>query len=165
MKRIAAILATLVMFAGTVFAQDSKAIYNKYSDSDDVSAVYISSSMFKLIGKLPSMEFGSSEMNLAPLIKTLDCMYVIDCDDSGTIRNIKEDLSKYMKKNKFEMLMEVKDNGEVVRIYTSGDDSTVTHFILTAAEDDDQYTLICLDGTMNRKELEKIIAKAAKELN
>ena len=92
-------------------------------------------------------------------------MYVIDCDDSGTIRNIKEDLSKYMKKNKFEMLMEVKDNGEVVRIYTSGDDSTVTHFILTAAEDDDQYTLICLDGTMNREELEKFIAKAAKELN
>ena len=52
-----------------------------------------------------------------------------------------------------------------VRIYTSGDDSTVTHFILTAAEDDDQYTLICLDGTMNREELEKFIAKAAKELN
>ena len=91
-------------------------------------------------------------------------MYLIDCDDPDVSREIKSDVNKFINKYKFDMLMEVKDRGETVRIYTTGNEKTVTQFILTASEES-AFTFICLDGTMSREELEKVIAKAAKEMD
>ncbi len=151
------------MLTANICAQDSKGIYNKYSDNDEVSAVYISAAMFKLMGKVPNMDVGNGSMNIGSIIKNLDCMYILDCDDPDVSANIKSDVNKYISKYKFELLMEIKDRGEVVRIYTSGNEKTVTQFVMTAAEAD-AYTLICLDGTMSRADLEKMIAKATQDM-
>lgn len=164
MKRIAVLVAELFLLTANAWSQDGKGIYNKYSDNEEVSAVYISSSMFKLIGRVPDMNVGDESMNLGPLIKSLNCMYLIDCDDPDVSREIKSDVNKFINKYKFDMLMEVKDRGETVRIYTTGNEKTVTQFILTASEQS-AFTFICLDGTMSREELEKVIAKAAKEMD
>jgi len=164
MKRIAVLVAALFLLTANAWPQDGKGIYNKYSDNEEVSAVYISSSMFKLIGRVPDMNVGDESMNLGPLIKSLNCMYLIDCDDPDVSREIKSDVNKFINKYKFDMLMEVKDRGETVRIYTTGNEKTVTQFILTASEQS-AFTFICLDGTMSREELEKVIAKAAKEMD
>ena len=147
MKKIAAFVAAMFLLTAGAWAQDGKGIYNKYSDHEEVSAVYISSSMFKLMGKVPNMELGEgSSMDLGTIIK-----------------NLNSDVNKFIKKYDFEMLMEIKDKGEVVRIYTSGNERTVTQFILTAAEED-AFTFICLDGTMSRADLEKAIAKATQNM-
>ena len=163
MKRIAVIVAALILLTTGAWAQDGKGIYNKYSDNDEVSAVYISSAMFKLMGKVPNMDVGKNSMDLGPLIKSLNAMYLLDCEDPDVCSEIKSDVNKYINKYKFEMLMEMKDKGEVVRIYTSGDERTVTQFIMTASEHD-AFTFICLDGTMSRAELEKAIAKATQNM-
>ena len=163
MKRIAALVAAIILLTAGTCAQDGKAIYNKYSDNEQVSAVYISSTMFKLMGKVPNMDIGEGSMNLGPIIKNLNSMYLIDCEDPDLCSEIKSDVNKFIKKYDFEMLMEVKDKGEVVRIYTAGNEKTVTQFILTAAEYE-AFTFICLDGTMSRAELEKVIAKATQQM-
>ena len=163
MKRIAAIVTALFLFTSGIWAQDIKGIYNKYSDNEEVSAVFISSAMFKLMGKVPNMDVGNSSMNLGPLIKNLKSMYILDCDDTNLSQEIKSDVNRYIKKYDFEILMEIKDKGEVVRIYTVGSEKTVTQFIMTASENN-AFTLICLDGTMNRADLEKLIAKATQDM-
>ena len=163
MKRIAVLVAALFLLTANAWSQDGKGIYNKYSDHEEVSAVYISSSMFKLIGRVPDMNVGDGSMNLGPLIKSLNCMYLIDCDDPDVSREIKSDVNKFINKYKFDMLMEVKDRGETVRIYTTGNEKTVTQFILTASEES-AFTFICLDGTMSRADLEKAIAKATQNM-
>ena len=163
MKRIAAI-AVLFLLTASAMAQDGKGIYNKYSDNEEVSAVYISSAMFKLMGKVPNMELGEGSMDLGPLIKSLNSMYLLDCDNAEVTNELKDDVNKYISKYKFEMLMEVKDKGEVVRIYTTGNEKTVTQFIMTAAEYEG-FTFICLDGTMSRSELEKAISKATQKMD
>ena len=164
MKRIAAFVAAMFLLTAASWAQDGKGIYNKYSDNDAVSAVYISSSMFKLMGKVPNMELGEgSSMDLGSIIKNLNSMYLLDCEDPDLCNEIKADVSKFIKKYDFEMLMEIKDKGEVVRIYTTGNEKTVTQFILTASEYE-AFTFICLDGTMSRADLEKAIAKATQQM-
>lgn len=163
MKRIAALVAAMFLLTAGTWAQDGKGIYNKYSDNEQVSAVYISSTMFKLMGKVPNMDIGEGSMNLGPIIKNLNSMYLIDCEDPDLCNEIKSDVNKFIKKYDFEMLMEIKDKGEVVRIYTAGNEKTVTQFILTAAEHE-AFTFICLDGTMSRAELEKVIAKATQQM-
>ena len=110
------------------------------------------------------MDMGNGSMDIGPIIKTLDSMYILDCEDPEVSKNIKEDVSKFISKYKFELLMEIKEKGEVVRVYTSGNDKTVTHFVMTAAEND-AFTLICLDGTMSREDLERLVAKTTKEMD
>lgn len=165
MKRIAALTAVLLLVAAYGAAQDSKSIYKKYSDMDEVNAVYISSSMFNLIGKLPSINFSDStdEINMAPLVKSLNSMFVMDCNDERICADMKKDVDKVIEKHKMELLMEAKKQGETVRVYISGNEKTVTVFILTAASRDG-FTFISLDGNMNRKELERAIAGAAESL-
>lgn len=164
MKRIASIVAVMLMLTAGVQAQDSKGIYNKYSDNDEVSAVYISQSMFKLIGRIPDLDMGDESLNLGPLIKNLNYMYILDCEDEDICAQIRSDVNKYIEKGKFDMLMEIKDKGEVVRIYTSGGEKTVKVFMLTASQED-AITVICLDGDMNRADLERAIANASKNMN
>ena len=60
MKRIIATALMLLMTVGA-FAQEGKRLYNKYSDQDGVSAVYISPAMFKLIGQLPDINIESAD--------------------------------------------------------------------------------------------------------
>jgi hypothetical protein len=163
MKRIAAFVTAVFLLTAEAWAQDGKGIYNKYSDNEEVSAVYISSSMFKLMGKVPDMEVGEGSINLGSIIKNLNSMYLLDCEDPELCKEIKSDVNKFVKKYEFEMLMEIKDKGETVRIYTTGNEKTVSQFILTASENE-AFTFICLDGTMSRAELEKAIAKATQEM-
>lgn len=164
MKRIAAFVAAMLLLTAGTWAQDGKGIYNKYSDNEEVSAVYISSSMFKLMGKVPNMQLGDgNSMNLGSIIKNLNSMYLLDCEDPDLCKEIISDVNKFINKYDFDLLMEIKDKGEVVRIYTSGNEKTVTQFIMTASEYD-AFTFICLDGTMSRADLEKAIAKATQNM-
>ena len=163
MKRIATFVAAMFLLTAGAWAQDGKGIYNKYSDNEEVSAVYISASMFKLMGKVPNMDIGEGSMDLGSIIKNLNSMYLLDCEDPDLCAEIKADVNKFIKKYDFEMLMEIKDKGEVVRIYTTGNEKTVTQFIMTASEYD-AFTFICLDGTMSRADLEKAIAKATQNM-
>ena len=63
-------------------------------------------------------------------------------------------------KGKYEMLMEVKDSGDKLRMYTAGDAKTVESFLFIA-NDGTETQFICLDGAMDRKEVESLIAKAS----
>mgnify|MGYP003444765818 CR=1 FL=1 len=90
MKRII-ILAALLLSVTIASAQEGKNIYNKYSGSKGVSAVYISPSMFKIIGKLPDLEMETadgSSMNLAPLISSFQGFYMLDISNATTIAAI-----------------------------------------------------------------------------
>lgn len=161
MKRLYIILVLIVMSV-SAFAQDGKAIYNKYSDLEGVQAVYISPAMFRLIGKIPNIEMGEGEVNLAPTIRAMQGFYLISSEKPALIKEIKADVTKRIEKGHYELLMEAKDNGEAVRFFTSGDEKTVRSFIMLAAEPD-ETTFIAIDGEMSREELEKIIGKMVEE--
>ena len=156
MKKIIAIAAALLLTV-TSFAQTGKSIYNKYSDADDVSAVYISPAMFRLIGKLPDMNMGGeNDVNISPLIRSLDGFFLVDSRNGSINASLKTEAEKLVKGSGYELLMEVKDHGETVRMYTAGDEDIVTSFVLLAA-DTEECTFIYMDGQMARKDLEEAI--------
>lgn len=160
MKKIL-LAAAFMLLAVSSFAQDGRSIYNKYSDSKGVSAVYISPAMFRLIGHIPDLDLGGGDVNLTSVIQSLDGMYLIDSENADINGKIKSDAEKFVRSGKYEMLMEVKEDGEVVHMYTSGDEKVVTSFVMIAAEPG-ECTFICLDGKLSRKELEDLVADAAR---
>lgn len=157
MKKILVITAVLLLTA-TAFAQDGKSIYNKYSDAKDVSGVYISPAMFRLIGKIPDMEIADEDVNLTSIIKSLTGLYIIDSENGSINENIKRDAEKFVKDGKYELLMEVKENSETTHIYITGTNDNVSSFVLISYEPD-ECTFICIDGQISREKLEKIIAE------
>ena len=158
MKRIIVILAALLLSI-SAFAQHGKNIYQKYSDAEGVTAVYISPAMFRLIGSIPDLEVGEDKVNISPLIQALNGFYVIDSENPDINGKLRSEVEGLINRGKYEMLMEVKESGETVRMYTMGDEKTVAGFVMLAAEAA-EVTFICLDGSMPRKDFEALIAKA-----
>ena len=140
------------------FAQDGKSIYQKYSDSEDISAVYVSPAMFKLIGRLPDIEMNSGEVNFYPIIKSLTGLYIINSSNKNINAQLYADVEKFIKSGRYELLMEAKDSGETVKMYTVGNDTVVNSFVMVA-KDGEETTFICIDGNMNRTDMEKLLAE------
>ena len=67
-------------------------------------------------------------------------------------------MSRFISNGRYELLMESKDGGEVVRMYTVGTEKIVNSFVMIAA-DGPEATFICLDGQMDRKELEGVLVE------
>ncbi|MBR5385474.1 MAG: DUF4252 domain-containing protein [Bacteroidales bacterium] len=160
MKRLTIILV-LILLTICSFAQTAKDIYQKYSDSENVSAVYISPAMFRMIGKIPDLQVKGDTVNLASIIQNMSGMYLIDSENSAINSSIKADVGKFVASGKYELLMEAKDSGQVVRMYTEGSDTHVTSFVMISVEDN-ETTFICLNGNINRSDLDNLLANKVK---
>ena len=156
------ILVAMLLMSISAFAQDGRSLYNKYSDYDNVEAVYISPAMFRLIGKIPDVEMNDESVNLGPIIKSLSGLYILSIKEDRIAQDLADDVNRFIKKGQYELLMEAKDSGEVTRMYTVGDDFTVNSFVMLAREGD-EVNFICIDGNIPRDQLEDLIAKAASE--
>ena len=157
MKNIVIFLAALLLSLSAA-AQNGKSIYQKYSDAESVSAVYISPAMFRLIGRIPDMEVGEDNVNLTPVIRALTGLYILNSENASVNGALRADAERFINSNRYELLMEAKDDGETVRIYTIGNDRTIEGFVMLAAEPG-EVTFICLDGQMPRKDFEDLIAR------
>lgn len=129
-----------------------------------MSAVYISPSMFKIIGKLPDLEIKTADgnsMDLAPLISTFQGFYMLDISNATTIAAINQDVASMISKGRYELMMEVKDEGETLQIYTYGNEKIIQSFVFIASEGD-SLQFICIDGEMKRSDIEKLIVDSIK---
>ena len=161
MKRIYALLVMLAVSVAA-FAQNGRSLYNKYSDYENVEAVYISPAMFRLMGKIPDMELQEENVNLGPIIKSLSGLYILSTTREDIAADLAADVNHFIQRGSYELQMEAKDNGEVMRLYTVGDEQIVNSLVMLA-RDAAETSFICLDGTMPRDQLETIIAEAAKD--
>ena len=155
------ILALMLLVSVTALAQNGRSLYNKYSDYENVEAVYISPAMFRLIGKIPDVEMEGENVNFGPVIKSLAGLYILSIKDSPAAVQLSDDVNRFIQKGQYELLMEAKDNGEVTRMYTVGDEKVVNSFVMLSRSGG-ETSFVCLDGTMPREQLEAVIADAAK---
>lgn len=158
MKKIS-LITTLLLLSIAALAQDGKSIYNKYSDEKNVSAVYISPSMFRLMGSIPEIDMPDGDINLSPYIKEMSGMYLIDSENPKINASLAEDAQKMISKGRYELLMEAKEDGECVRIYIVPEGEFITSFVMTATEPG-ECVFISIEGKLLRKDLEKILANA-----
>ena len=156
MKRIAILLAALLLTVTSAFAQTGKGIYQSYSNSPGVSAVYISPAMFRVIGKLPDIQIRGEKLSFVSVIKSMSGLYMLTSKNIPVSSRIIAEVEKLVASDDYELLMEAKDSGETVKMYTKGSE-TVVHDLIMLSVDGPETTFICLDGKMNRDELETIL--------
>lgn len=151
----------MLLFAVGAYAQEGKRLYNKYSDTEGVSAVYISPAMFKLMGQLPDINVETAEgenMDLAPLVRTFTGFYMLNISkESAASAGLYKEVTTMVNKGGYELLMEVKDSGSTIRMYTLGDEKTVNSFVCIINEEDETM-FFSLEGSMNRSDVDKLIS-------
>lgn len=151
----------MLLIAVGAYAQEGKKLYNKYSDQEGVSAVYISPAMFKLVGQLPDINVdmaNGEKMDVAPLVRSFSGFYMLSFEQkSAASAELYKEVTAMVNKGNFELLMEVKDSGSTIRMYTLGDEKTVSSFVCIINEDDETM-FFSLEGSMDRSDLEKLIA-------
>ena len=157
MKKIV-IIAALLLASLCAFAQNGKTFYRKYADQPGVSAVYISPFMFKMMGAMP-IDTESGSKDLAPIIRNLSGMYILNCENPSVSKKLSRDVDQLLSSGSYELMMEVREDGETVQMYTDGDAATVTSFILVSSEPD-EFTVIWIDGKMAREELENLLGES-----
>ena len=159
MKKIIT-MAFMLLLAVGAFAQEGKKLYNKYSDQEGVSAVYISPAMFKLVGQLPDINVdmaNGEKMDVAPLVRSFSGFYMLSFEQkSAASAELYKEVTAMVNKGNFELLMEVKDSGSTIRMYTLGDEKTVSSFVCIINEEDETM-FFSLEGSMNRSDLENLI--------
>lgn len=156
------IIVAMLLVSVSALAQDGRSLYNKYSDFENVEAVYISPAMFRMIGKIPDIEMDRENVNLTPIIKSLTGLYILTITDQNLAADLAADVNQFIRRGEYELLMEAKDNGEVTRMYTVGNEEVVNSFVLLS-RDGSETSFICIDGSIPRDKLEQLIADAAKD--
>ena len=157
MKNIIVFVAALLLSLSAA-AQNGKSIYQKYSDAENVSAVYVSPAMFRMIGRVPDLEVGEDNVNLSPIIRSLTGLYILNSENASINSALRSEAERFINAGRYELLMEAKDSGETVRMYTIGNDKTIEGFVMLAV-DAGEVTFICLDGQMPRKDFEDLVTK------
>lgn len=162
MKR--ALLTIMIALAAlTASAQNYKSLYQKYSDDERVTAVYISPAMFKMIGKLPEVRIEDNGLDLAPMIKSMTGFYMLQTEDKDLAEKISKDIFKVVGANKYETLMEVKEKGQRINILSLGDKDILKSLLLTVF-DGGESMFIGIDGLMKREEVEDAVSTVGKNL-
>ena len=160
MKKIIAIAAAMLL-ALCASAQSSKSLYNKYSGEKGISAVYISPAMFRLIGKLPELELADEDVDISRIIKSLEGMYILSTENLAMGTRICDDVDKLLRSGKYELLMEAKDDGEVMKMYTVTKGEFITSFVMLSVNDD-EVDFIGFDGQIRNSDFEALIAESQK---
>ena len=161
MKRIL-ILTVLLLSTLSAFAQNGKSIYQKYAGKENVSAVYVSPAMFRMIGKLPDLKAGDNDVDLTPIIQKLTGLYIISSENPAIKASIQSDVDRFIAGGRYELLMEAIDSGDIMRMYSVGSEKTVNSFVMFVV-DGAETTFICIDGDMDRDQLEKVLAEEMKK--
>lgn len=117
--------------------------------------------MFKLMGQLPDINVETAEgenMDLAPLVRTFTGFYMLNISkESAVSAELYKEVTTMVDKGDYELLMEVKDDGSTIRIYTSGNEKIVSSFVCII-NDEEETMFFSLEGSMNRSDVDKLIS-------
>lgn len=156
MKRFLLVFSAILL-ASSIFAQSNNSIYNKYSGKQGVSSVYISPSMFKMMKSLPEVEiYDDKDVHFEQIIKSFEGMYVIEVENIALVKSMISDVESMIAKGNLELLMEVKEPDETVRIYVEKEGDMFKKFIMLEREDD-SATFISIDAQMPQEAVAELL--------
>ena len=95
----------------------SQSIFDKYEDLDEVSAVVVNKSMFNLLSKMNVDVDDPEAQEYMSMAKSLNGLKVFITENSKISADMKGTVSTYLKSEKLEELMRVKDKDANVKFY------------------------------------------------
>ncbi|MBQ1936560.1 MAG: DUF4252 domain-containing protein, partial [Bacteroidales bacterium] len=132
------------------------------------TCVYVSPAMFDMIKAmdLNSLVQATGEpimVEILPLIKNLEGMYVVQLEDTNNASTMKAAVKKFVDTSKYQVLMQVKESGQEVNIYINKVEDIIKSIVLFVQEDNGSI-FIAIDGTIQQQELNELVNSLPKYL-
>jgi len=152
MKTTVKIILCVAMLMASVTTNAQVKAFEKYADTKNVTYVYISKFMLRMVdaSSAPSVP----GVNTQSLMKKLNGIQIISSDNKNAIVRLKADAQSIVKQGKYELLMQMDEDGEKVRIYHSeGKQQSV---VVMMADEGDEFTVIVFSGTFTMEDVMKM---------
>lgn len=149
------VLQTLLAMAVAMLSLQASAQvkeFEKYADTKGVSYVYISKYMLSLAGK--AADISMPGVNTKSIRNKLSGIQIITSEDKNASIQLKNDTQKIIKQGKYELLMQVDEDGEKVRIYhREGKKQSV---VVMQVEESGEVTVMVFSGTFTLDDVMKM---------
>lgn len=127
--------------------------FEKYSDTKNVTYVYISKFMLRLAGKASTPSVPGVDMK--SIMNKLTGIQIITSEEENAAARLKADTQGIIKQGKYDLLMQVDEDDEKVRIYhRSGKQQSV---VVMLTEETAETTVIVFSGTFSLEDVMKMV--------
>ena len=153
MKSILTNIIVAIMLAMTsINAQAQKNPFDKFSDYKDVTYIYISKTMLKLVGTtaIPSI----NGIDIKEIGSKLNSIQIIT-SEKGSKKSLKTEALSIIKKDSYEKIMQVSEEDNKVDIYFKEDKKG--SIIVMVNDEKDSTVLIVFSGNFSMANMLKMI--------
>lgn len=147
------IIICVMMLAFSVSANAQVEAFKKYSNSKDITYVYISKAMLRFAGGKAAPSVPGVDMK--GLSGKLSGIQIITSDSKAARTRLENETMDIVKANKYELLMQVDDDGEKVRIYSK--EGKKQSVIIMYVDETDETSVIVFSGTFTMSDIEKMM--------
>lgn len=162
MKKFIKVLA-LFMFPLAIMAQSE---FDQYMNSDDVGAVVINKSLLGMVAKMSANKEDKEAREFIEMAENIDEIKVFMTDNADASSNISQSVKKYLKKNKMDLLMQVKEKDNRVDFYVKStkNDEIVSELLMFVKGMDENDTgfesvLVTMQGDIELAKLGALVNK------
>ena len=152
MKRTYLITLLLTACSLVSYAQDN--LFDKFSDMDGISSVYISKT---LLSMMPDVE--ADGIDIGKIANKLESIQILSSEKPALIERLRKETAFIYPRNGYEELMRIKEDGELTTIYLKELKSGQKEFVLRIDEKEDEFTIIVITGSLTAEEIRNVIDK------
>lgn len=148
------IIICTFLFGLSTFAQSNAIdkLFKKYSGSEHVTEINISSKMFAMFGYLDAET--KEDQDALDAIKGIKSLYMMTTENTDEAESMRA-TAKQIKKENFEPLMTVKDGDDDIEFLIQEKDGVVSEFIMLV-DSDSTFMVMSLTGLIDLEKLSKL---------
>ncbi len=142
----------MMLLTSVSFAQSNP--FEKFTEMDGVTSVYISKNMLKMMPKSANMNYGG--VNVGNFIHKLSSIYIISTENQSIGKQLIS-IANNQVRHGYELLMRVKsEDNDNVNFYMKGRPESIRELIMTVASKDDDNVVIQFLGDFTMKDVEQM---------
>lgn len=148
-KKLLLTLTTCMVISVASYGQSVESVLKQISNINGVTTVYISKSM---LGSIKDTK--SSGFNIGAVSSKLNYMEIITAEERSDIQAIRKLAQTIYNSPDYEQLLKIKEDGE--KIYIGKKTTGKTTNVLMLIDEEDEFTIIHLDGTMSLEDIKSL---------
>ncbi|MDR1004689.1 MAG: DUF4252 domain-containing protein [Prevotellaceae bacterium] len=142
------------------YAQNSatQSLFDKYADTDGVTTVYISKTMFDMMPVI----VGNITGQFTSLKGKLTSLNVLNCDNASLIPQLRKEVSQLVRKGHQE-LMRVRDGKERTTFYAAMKGNRIDDLLMiidSAESNDPDFSIIWVQGSFTLQDVQQLTEDA-----
>ncbi|MDD2298613.1 MAG: DUF4252 domain-containing protein [Fermentimonas sp.] len=148
------IIFTIVFIFAVTIVSAQKNPFDKFTDMDGVTSVYISKNMMSLFPK-DSNQYGG--VDVGNFVDKLSSILILTTENQKVGKEMLSLANSRIKENNYELLMRVKsDDGELVNFFMKGKPDNIQELIMIVDSNDDESVIMQFLGNFKLQDVQQM---------